>query len=141
MTHRILKILTTTTLLGFVLTGCSSGTSSAPESQTSEPVQALGGSCQSVMRYLNKAVIVLGGAGETTTIDDILPVLQNSGELLTGGFGSEDLGGMANYNLVNGAGKDLLRLRVDLVNGNDITQDSNSFLNGYNTIKAMCPGY
>ena len=103
-----------------------------------EPVQVLGGSCQSVMRYLNKAVIVLGGAGETTTIDDILPVLQNSGDLLTGGYGSDDLGGMANYNLVNGAGKDLLKLRVDLVEGYDITEDSASFLDRYTKIKAMC---
>jgi hypothetical protein len=141
MTHRAIKIITGTMILGLALTGCSSSSQTSLEGDTPEQVQALGGSCQSVMRYLNKAVIALGGAGETTTIDDLLPILQNSGEMLTGGFGSEDLGGMANYNLVNGAGKDLLRMRVDLVEGNDPSEDSTSFLNGYNTIKEMCPGF
>jgi len=147
MTTKILKLITGTLILGLALTGCSSGSKTSPEeditatTEAPEEVQALGGSCQSVMRYLNKAVVVLGGAGETTTMDDILPVLQNSGEMLTGGFGSEDLGGMSNYNLVNGAGKDLLRMRVDLIDGTDVSEDSASFLEGFNTIKAMCPGF
>ena len=134
-------------LLGSLLVGCSSGSPEIKESaspEITEPIEepeALGGECRNVMRYLNRAVVVLGTLGETSTLEDLIPVLQENGEMLTGAFGTSELGSGENYRLVNGAGTALLKMRVDLLEGNDPSSSSADFLEKFTTIKEMCPGY
>jgi hypothetical protein len=103
-----------------------------------EPQQALGGYCPAVMRYLNDAVQVMGGAGETTTADDIVPVLKDSGEKLSQGFDTNMVDTASNVALLNNAGKDLLRIRVDILNGDDVEADASRFMDRYNKINSMC---
>jgi hypothetical protein len=147
MTHKTLKLLAGTLILGLVLTGCSSGSKTSPEeditatTEAPEEVQALGGECNNVMRYLNRTVVVLGSLGETSTLEDLIPVLQENGEIITGGFGVSELGSGENYKLVNGAGTDLLKMRVNLLEGTDPSSNSSAFLEKYTKIKEMCPGF
>jgi hypothetical protein len=133
---KILKVMAGASLLGLVLAGCSSS-SSEPE----EKLQALGGNCDFVLRYLDQAITALNGRGhDTKTDEEILEVLASSGGLLSGYYSPEDLGGMANYKLVSGAGKNLLKTRIDFIAGEGfwLSDYESSFLDSYGKINALC---
>jgi mannitol/fructose-specific phosphotransferase system IIA component len=55
-------------------------------------------------------------------------------------YSPEDLGGMANYKLVNGAGKDLLKTRIDFIAGEGYWASDylQSFLDRDRKINTLC---
>jgi hypothetical protein len=112
--------------------------SSSKDTPSPEPTQALGGYCLSVMGYLDNAVQVMAGAGTTTTEADILPVLKEEGDKLYRGFDTTMVDTAANVALLNNSGNDLLRIRVDIINGDDTSPDTKLFVSRYRKIKKMC---
>jgi len=139
----ILKLTTLAILasLVFSTSGCSlgGGSSAEPtEEATKTPESAMGGYCLVIMRYLNDAVDVMAGAGETTTIDDIDSVLKYSGDQLSKGFDASNAGSTENAKLLQEAGDLLLKIRVKALNGDDPTTDSKAFIDLYSNIKTKC---
>jgi hypothetical protein len=126
------------------LNSLGGGTTATPEKTPSSQVEEtpvdlpLSGECDNVNRYLNRAVEAMGTAGNTSTLDDLLISLKDNGETLTQGFDAKILGSQENWDLVRGAGEDLLRIRVGLVQDSDIKKASDSFKTAYGEIQTIC---
>ena len=104
-----------------------------------EPVELpLSGECDNVTRYLDRAVQAMGTAGTTSTTDEVLTSLKENGDTLTQGFDAQILGSQENWDLVRGAGEDLLKIRVGIYEDTDIKKASKDFQKRYKAIKAIC---
>jgi hypothetical protein len=106
---------------------------------TAEPVALpLNGRCDSVLRYMDRAVVALGTYGDTSTLGDVVESLKENGETLSRGFILTDFSSQDDFDLVIGAGKDLLKMRVALLGDSDIEAPSDRFLKAYEQVKATC---
>jgi hypothetical protein len=118
----------------------SSGSSNASGSSSTDTKAAndFGGDCMIIKTYINEALQVMGGAGTTTTVEDIVPVLKDRGSLLSQGFAPEDVGGAENAALLKDAGQALLEIRVALLSNNDIAAPADKFSADSKKILAIC---
>jgi hypothetical protein len=117
----------------------NSMTSVCTGATVAEPVELpLSGECDNVNRYLNRAVQAMGTAGTNSTIADVVSSLKENGDILTGAFDAEILGSQENWDLVRGAGEDLLKIRVGLLDDKDIKKPSDDFTSKYETIQELC---
>jgi hypothetical protein len=107
-----------------------------PEPTT--PTKATGSYCAILTKYINEAVTVMGGAGTTTTVADVTSVLLDRGTALATGFDVEMAGSVERYNLIRGAGQQLLQIRVALIDGGDVTKPANDFATSAAAIRATC---
>ena len=117
----------------------NSMTSICSGKSTAEPVDLpLSGECDNVTRYLDRAIQAMGGAGTTLTTEEVMTSLKENGEMLTKGFDAQILGGRENWDLVRGAGEDLLRIRVGISDNGDIKNASDDFKKRYKDIQTIC---
>jgi hypothetical protein len=90
----------------------------------------MGGYCVTIMGYLQQSHNAMAGSGIDHTLKEIGDYLQ--------GFDSSMVDGQSNADLLYSAGKDLLRVRVDLGYGNDKEADRAAFLAKFRKIQAIC---
>ena len=134
-----LKVFAISSLaLTLLLTGCSASSSSSDSNSTPPVAEPMGGYCVTIMSYLQQSVNVMAGAGTTSTPGDILSTLKENGDKLSKGFDSSMVDTQSNADLLYQAGNALLRIRVDVENGNATSADSSEFLAKFKKIKAIC---
>jgi hypothetical protein len=108
------------------------------DTEPTTPTKTTGSYCAILTKYINEAVTVMGGAGTTTTVADVTSVLLDRGTALATGFDVEMAGSVERYNLIRGAGQQLLQIRVALIDGGDVTKPANDFATSAAAIKATC---
>lgn len=108
--------------------------------ETTTPAESrpLNGRCDSVLRYMDRAVVALGTYGDTATLGDVVESLKENGETLSQGFNSSDFTSQEDLAMVVGAGQDLLKMRVALLGDSDIKAPSDRFLKAYERVKTIC---
>jgi hypothetical protein len=129
-------------ILGLFLIG-SFANGKASEVSSPEASPSSGGNkssyCLVIRQYVNDAVRVMGNAGSTSTLDDVVSVLKDSGTKLSTGFDSEMAGSQKMFTAISDAGSQLLRIRVALLDGGDVKRPSVAFQKDYAVIMSNCP--
>jgi hypothetical protein len=90
------------------------------------------------MKSLNEAVEYMGNAGSKYTLGDVAAVLEKRGTALATGFDVEMAGSLERLEAIQEAGDQLLQIRVNLIDGGDVTPAANAFKNAYDYIAASC---
>lgn len=104
----------------------------------STPKKTTGMYCAVLMKYLNESIDVMANAGKTASISDVSSVLEDRGTALATGFDAEMAGSVERYNAIRSAGEQLLKLRVAILDGGDITEPANQFKQDAQAIQATC---
>jgi len=126
-------------LASVVFNAISGGSrSSEPAASASAPAPETGSYCLVLMKYLNEAVTVMGNAGSTATVADVTSVLEERGTALASGFDLEMAGSAERLATIRDAGNQLLKIRVAILDGGDITPAAEAFKADYAAIKATC---
>lgn len=115
-----------------------SGNSKNEASSTPSPTETTGSYCAILMKSLNEAVEYMGNAGSKYTVGDVAAVLDKRGSALATGFDVEMAGSVERLEAIQEAGNQLLQIRVNLIDGGDITPAANAFKNAYDYIAASC---
>lgn len=117
--------------------------SSEPAANTSSasavaPAPTTGSYCLVLMKYLNEAVTVMSNAGSTATVADVTSVLEKRGTALASGFDLDMAGSAERLATIRDAGNQLLKIRVAILDGGDVTPAAEAFKADYAALKATC---
>jgi len=115
-----------------------SGNSGNDASSSPSPRETTGSYCAILMKSLNEAVEYMGNAGSKYTLGDVAAVLEKRGTALATGFDVEMAGSLERLEAIQEAGDQLLQIRVNLIDGGDVTPAANAFKNAYDYIAASC---
>ncbi len=120
----------------------SSLSNSNSSEQASSPTPAItqdtGAYCAILMKSLNEAVVYMGNAGTKYTLEDVAGVLEKRGTALASGFDLEMAGSPDRLAAIREAGNQLLQIRVNLIDGGDITPAAEAFKVAFDYISATC---
>lgn len=115
-----------------------SGNSRSETASTPSPTETTGAYCAILMKSLNEAVEYMGNAGSKYTVGDVAAVLDKRGSALASGFDLEMAGSEERLQAIREAGNQLLQIRVNLIDGGDITPAANAFKSAYEYIASSC---
>lgn len=115
-----------------------SGNSKSETASTPEPTNSQGSYCAILMKSLNESVEYMGNAGTTYSIGDVAAVLEKRGSALATGFDVDMAGSPERLAVIQDAGKQLLQIRVRLLDGGDITPSAEAFKQDFEYIAATC---
>lgn len=121
-----------------VIFSAISGNSRNESSSTPSPTETKGSYCAIIMKSLNEAVEYMGNAGSKYTVGDVAAVLDKRGSALASGFDIEMAGGAERLSVIQDAGQQLLQIRVNLIDGGDITPAAEQFKKDYDYLAATC---
>lgn len=100
--------------------------------------QDTGAYCAILMKSLNEAVVYMGNAGTKYTLEEVSAVLEKRGSALASGFDIEMAGSPERLAAIQEAGNQLLQIRVNLIEGGDITPAAEAFKVAFDYISATC---
>lgn len=126
-------------MIGLISNAVNSGSDSQSSSVVSAtPTQTKGSYCAILMKSLNEAIEYMGNAGSKYTVSDVAQVLEKRGNSLVSGFDVEMAGSAERLGWINDAGKQLLQIRVSIVDGGEITSAAEKFKKDYALIAKTC---
>jgi hypothetical protein len=127
-------------LVSMIFSAVTGNTKNEPSAPVSEPTrtQETSAYCGVLMKYLNEAVEYMGNAGTEYSISDVTSVLKDRGTALATGFDLTMAGSEARLVTIRDAGKQLLQIRVNLLDGGDITPAAEAFKRDYEFISETC---
>jgi hypothetical protein len=94
--------------------------------------------CSSMLRSLNEAVEYMGNAGSKYTVDEVAAVLKDQGDKLSSGYDFQMAGNAERLGWIRNAGKQLLQIRVAIIDGGDVEAPAASFSESLNLITDSC---